>query len=62
MTTAQRLIEQADVCIKAGRYQDLIPLYEQLEFQVHHSLRTYRPLPVTHTVDAEQRTYIYGLF
>ncbi|KAF9330328.1 COP9 signalosome complex subunit 8 [Linnemannia elongata] len=34
MTTAQRLIEQADVSIKAGRYQDLIPLYEQLEFQV----------------------------
>ncbi|KAF9146874.1 hypothetical protein BGX30_005084 [Mortierella sp. GBA39] len=34
MSTAQRLIEQADVCIKAGRYQDLIPLYELLEFQV----------------------------
>ncbi|KAF9578812.1 hypothetical protein BGW38_005218, partial [Lunasporangiospora selenospora] len=33
LTTAQ-LVEQADACIKAGRYQELIPLYEQLEFQV----------------------------
>ncbi|KAF9089399.1 COP9 signalosome complex subunit 8 [Mortierella sp. GBA35] len=34
MSTTQRLIEQADSCLKAGRYQELIPLYEQLEFQV----------------------------
>ncbi|KAF9133629.1 COP9 signalosome complex subunit 8 [Mortierella sp. 14UC] len=34
MSTTQGLIAQADTLIKAGRYQDLIPLYEQLEFQV----------------------------
>ncbi|KAG0281657.1 hypothetical protein BGZ95_001016 [Linnemannia exigua] len=34
MSTTQRLIAQADTLIKTGRYQDLIPLYEQLEFQV----------------------------
>ncbi|GJJ73384.1 COP9 signalosome complex subunit 8 [Entomortierella parvispora] len=32
--TTQALLEQADVCLQNGRYQDLIPLYEQLEFQV----------------------------
>ncbi|KAF8936440.1 COP9 signalosome complex subunit 8 [Dissophora ornata] len=31
---AQQILEQADSCLKAGRYQELIPLYEQLEFQV----------------------------
>ncbi|KAF9933047.1 COP9 signalosome complex subunit 8 [Linnemannia zychae] len=34
MSTTLRLMEQADACIKTGCYQDLIPLYEQLEFQV----------------------------
>lgn len=62
MSTAQRLIEQADVCIKAGRYQDLIPLYEQLEFQVSHSFRPSRLLPVTQIVNAEQRIYTCALF
>ncbi|KAG0000598.1 COP9 signalosome complex subunit 8 [Entomortierella chlamydospora] len=33
-TRAQQIIEQADSCLKAGRYEELIPLYEQLEFQV----------------------------
>ncbi|KAG0046856.1 COP9 signalosome complex subunit 8 [Gryganskiella cystojenkinii] len=32
--TSQALLAQADSCLKAGRYQELIPLYEQLEFQV----------------------------
>ncbi|KAF9360392.1 COP9 signalosome complex subunit 8 [Mortierella sp. AD094] len=31
---AQQIIEQADSCLKAGRYEELIILYEQLEFQV----------------------------
>ncbi|KAI7818242.1 hypothetical protein BC939DRAFT_298729 [Gamsiella multidivaricata] len=31
---AQQIFEQADAYLKAGRYQELIPLYEQLEFQV----------------------------
>ncbi|KAI1310552.1 hypothetical protein EDD11_003694 [Mortierella claussenii] len=33
-TQTQQMLEQADVCLKAGRYQELIPLYEQLEFLV----------------------------
>ncbi|KAF9918484.1 hypothetical protein BX616_008457 [Lobosporangium transversale] len=34
MTQAQQLLEQADASLKAGRYQELIPLYEQLEFLI----------------------------
>ncbi len=30
---SQQLLEQADAALKAGRHQELIPLYEQLEFQ-----------------------------
>ncbi|KAF9435265.1 COP9 signalosome complex subunit 8 [Entomortierella beljakovae] len=28
------ILEQANSCLKTGRYEELIPLYEQLEFQV----------------------------
>ncbi|KAG0306977.1 COP9 signalosome complex subunit 8 [Dissophora globulifera] len=31
---AQQIVEQADASLKAGRFQELIPLYEQLEFQI----------------------------
>ncbi|KAF9186753.1 hypothetical protein BGZ51_001778 [Haplosporangium sp. Z 767] len=31
---SQQLFEQAEACLRGGRYQELIPLYEQLEFQV----------------------------
>ncbi|KAF9112945.1 COP9 signalosome complex subunit 8 [Mortierella sp. AM989] len=31
---AQQILEQADSCLKSGRYEELIPLYEHLEFQV----------------------------
>lgn len=33
--TSATLFEQADHALQAGRYQELIPLYEQLEFQVN---------------------------
>ena len=33
--TTQALLELADVCLQTGRCQELIPLYEQLEFQVN---------------------------
>ncbi|KAI8362506.1 COP9 signalosome [Mortierella sp. GBAus27b] len=31
---ARQIIEQADQSLQAGRYHELVPLYEQLEFQV----------------------------
>ncbi|KAF9953432.1 hypothetical protein BGZ72_005406 [Mortierella alpina] len=34
---SQQLLEQADAALKAGRHQELIPLYEQLEFQARLS-------------------------
>ncbi|KAF9972103.1 hypothetical protein BGZ73_004820 [Actinomortierella ambigua] len=57
--SAQHLIAQADECLKTGRLSELIPIYEQLEFQARVSAieidvvplhRVYEPLLASYLI------------